>query len=106
MKPHATINNDLTGEIIRLTCEVWGVTRADLLNKSHRRPLPWARAHMCHYLRRYAGHDTVSCGAILHISETSVIGYASRYATNLRVYALFVKNDQTLSEKVKALVAH
>ena len=104
MKPHATINNDLTGEISRLTCEVWGVTRADLLNKSHRRPLPWARAQMCHYLRRYAGHDTVSCGAILHISENSVIGYASRYATNRRVYALFVKNDQTLSEKVKALL--
>ena len=48
----------------------------------------------------------MSCGAILHISENSVIGYASRYATNRRVYALFVKNDQTLSEKVKALIAH
>ena len=64
MKPHAKINNTLTGEIINVVCDVWNVDRATLVGKCRRRPLPWVRAQLCHYLRRYAGHDTVSCAAI------------------------------------------
>ena len=78
------INNQLTGQIITLVCDTWGITRADLTGRSHRRPLPWARSQMCEYLRRYAGHDSVSCATILHVDPDTVLGYNKRYPHNLR----------------------
>lgn len=101
MKPHAKIDSTLTGEIIRLVCEVWNIDRATLCGKGRRRPLPWARAQLCHYLRRYAGHDTVSCAAILHMSGEGVMGYAARYEKNRSIYAIFVRKDKEIGDRLK-----
>ena len=104
MKLERNINNELTGQIITLVCETWNVTRSDLIGHSHRRPLPWARSQLCQYLRIYAGHDSESCGAILHIRGRSVRLYQMRYTGLIRTYRQFNDNDQLIKEKVKALI--
>ena len=38
--PARNINNNLTGQIISIVCEVWGVSRPDLVGRCRRRPLP------------------------------------------------------------------
>lgn len=105
MQPARNINNELTGEIIRLVCEVWGVTRADLMSRSHRRPLPWVRSQLCHYLRQYAGHDSISCAALLKIDDQSVCGYKKRYPKMLVTYVPFRDRDERIHAALKALLA-
>lgn len=103
MTPARNINNTLTGEIIRLVCDIWGVSRADLTSRSRRRPLPWARAQLCEYLRRYAGHDTLSCAALIHKSQQAVSDYSHLYTQNRRTYSQFAANDENLKKQVKHL---
>ena len=78
------IDNELTGQIIRMVCELWGETRADLVGRSRRRPLPWAREMLCEYLRMHAGHDTVSLAVLLRKSQQGISDYANLYRVNLR----------------------
>lgn len=103
MTPARNIDNTLTGQIITLVCEVWNVSRTDLVGRSRRRPLPWARAQLCEYLRLYAGHDTVSCAALLHISQQSIADYNYRYQQNRKTYTQFCNSDQQIKESVKKL---
>ena len=103
MTPARNINNTLTGQIITLVCEAWGVTRTDLVGRSRKRPLPWARAQLCEYLRLYAGHDTVSCGALLHISQQSVQGYGQNYNRTRKIYRPFADHDEQIKAAIKAL---
>ena len=98
------INNQLTGQIITLVCDTWGITRADLTGRSHRRPLPWARSQMCEYLRRYAGHDSVSCATILHVDPDTVLGYNKRYPHNLRTYTPFYNNHTSIHTQIKQIL--
>ena len=104
MEKKRPINNTLTGEIITLVCEVWGVTRTELVGKSRRRPLPWARSQLCNYLRIYAGHDTISCAALLNRKDESIATYGSQYEYNRRTYRPFSDNDEQLRNQIKALV--
>lgn len=103
MWPKRNIDNELTGKIIEQVCEVWGVTRADLVGKSRKRPLPWAREQMCHYLYLKAGHDTISCGAIIRRAPESVSKYFVLYRRNMRIYTEFREKDEELGKRVKAL---
>ena len=103
MTPARNIDNELTGRIIRLVCELWGVTRSDLTGRSRRRPLPWAREMLCEYLRLHAGHDTVSLSAMLKKSHQSIGDYADLYRVNLCNYTLVAANDEKLKEQLKAL---
>lgn len=98
------INNTLTGQIISLVCEEWGVTRADLSSRSRKRPLPWARSQLCEYLRRYAGHTSVSCAAIIHLADISVLNYTYRYNYLLKTYRPFADHDTHIKAKIKALI--
>lgn len=97
------IDNTLTGQIIRLVCETWQVSRADLIGRSHRRPLPWARSQLCQYLRIYAGHTADSCAAMLHIRHQSVTLYQLRYQHLLDTYRQFNDNDARIKAQVKVL---
>ena len=106
MTPARNIDNEITGQIIRLVCELWGVTRADLVGKSRRRPLPWAREMLCEYLRIHAGHDTVSLAALLRKSQQSISEYAQLYRVNLRIYTLVAANDALLKKQLKPLCSH
>lgn len=103
MWPKRNIDNELTGKIIEQVCEVWGVTRADLVGKSRKRPLPWAREQMCHYLYLMAGHDTISCGAVIKRAPESVSKYFVLYRQNMRIYTEFREKDVELGKRVKAL---
>lgn len=103
MLPAHNIDNELTGQIITLVCESWGITRPDLVSKSRRRPLPWARAQLCEYLRRYAGHDTVSCAALLHRSDVRIGAYYYAYAKNRNTYLPFREHDDALRKSVREL---
>ena len=103
MTPARNIDNELTGRIIRLVCELWGVTRADLTGRSRRRPLPWAREMLCEYLRLHAGHDTVSLAALLRKSQPSITDYAHLYRQNLHNYRLVAANDAKLKKQLKPL---
>ena len=102
--PARNINNNLTGQIISIVCEVWGVSRPDLVGRCRRRPLPWARAMLCQYLRIYAGHDTVSCATILHVDPDTVLGYNKRYPHNLRTYTPFYNNDKSIHTQIKQIL--
>lgn len=101
MGPARSIDNVLTGRVIVAVCEVWGITRAELMGKRRTRPLPWARAMLCEYLRIYAGHDSVSCGAMLKMSPEGVLNYNYRYSVNRRVYAQFKERDEELRQKIR-----
>lgn len=101
--PARNINNELTGQIISIVCEVWNVTRSDLVGRCRRRPLPWAREQMCEYLRFYAGHDSVSCAAILHVSPQTVTGYNHEYFKIRRVYTPFRDRDEEIKKRIKAM---
>lgn len=101
--PARNINNELTGQIINIVCEVWGVTRPDLIGRSRRRPLPWAREQLCEYLRLYAGHDSVSCSAILKQSPRSITDYSRLYPRIRRIYTQFRDNDEIIKQRCKAL---
>ena len=103
MTPARNIDNELTGQIIRMVCELWGVTRADLTGRSRRRPLPWAREMLCEYLRLHAGHDTVSLAALLRKSQQGISDYANLYRVNLRSYTLVAANDAQLKKQLKPL---
>jgi hypothetical protein len=103
MTPARNIDNELTGQIIRMVCELWGVTRADLVGRSRRRPLPWAREMLCEYLRLHAGHDTVSLSALLRKSQQGISDYANLYRVNLRSYTLVATNDAQLKKQLKPL---
>ena len=105
MQPARNINNTLTGQIITLVCESWGVSRADLVGKSRRRPLPWARAQMCQYLRLYAGHDSVSCATILHRDHDTTLGYRKHYPHNLQTYISFRDHDAFIHQQIKNIIA-
>lgn len=104
MQPAHNINNHLTGQIITIVCEVWNVSRSDLVSRCRRRPLPWARNQLCQYLRIYAGHDSVSCAAILHVSPQSVQDYSHHYPTILRTYTQFATHDREIHQQVKAII--
>lgn len=103
MTPARNIDNELTGRIIRMVCELWGVTRADLTGRSRRRPLPWAREMLCEYLRLHAGHDTVSLATLLRKSQQGISDYANLYRVNLRNYRLVAANDALLKKQLKPL---
>ena len=103
MTPARNINNELTGEIIRLVCELWGVTRADLTGKSRKRPIPWAREQLCDYLRTYAGHDTITLAALLKKSHQGITDYANLYRRNLKDYTLVATNDAKIKKQIKSL---
>lgn len=104
MTPARNIDNERTGEIIRLVCAIWDVTRAELVGKSRRRPLPWARQQLCEYLRLYAGHDTVSLGALLKRSHQGITDYANLYRQNLRNYRVVAANDAKLRKDIRQLL--
>ena len=101
--PARNINNNLTGQIISIVCEVWGVTRPDLVGRCRRRPLPWAREQLCEYLRLYAGHDSVSCAAILKQSPRSITDYSRLYPSIRRMYTPFRDRDEEIKRRLKAL---
>jgi len=101
--PARNINRELTGQIISIVCEVWGVSRPDLVSRSRRRPLPWARAQMCEYLRLYARHDSVSCAAICHLSPDRVVKMGNRYTYLMRLYTPFRNNDTEVKRRCKEL---
>ncbi|MBO4382216.1 MAG: hypothetical protein J5799_04660 [Bacteroidales bacterium] len=101
MTPVRNIDNELTGEIIRLVCELWGVSRADMVGRSRRRPIPWAREQLCDALRLYAGHDTVSLSALLKKSHQGIADYGNLYRKNLRNYTLVAENHEKLKKKIK-----
>ena len=103
MTPARNIDNELTGRIIRMVCELWGVTRADLTGRSRRRPLPWAREMLCEYLRLHAGHDTVSLATLLRKSQQGISDYAKLYRVNLRSYTLVAANDALLKKQLKSI---
>lgn len=103
MWPKRNINNDLTGKIIALVCEVWGVERADLTGKSRKRPLPWARAQLCHYLYLLAGHDTISCGAVVNKAPEGVVTYFRQYRYNMKTYTEFKTKDALLAQRIKEM---
>lgn len=103
MTPARNIDNKLTGQIIRMVCELWGVTRADLTGRSRRRPIPWAREMLCEYLRLHAGHDTVSLSALLRKSHQGISDYAAFYRENLRNYTLVAANDEKIKKQLKPL---
>ena len=103
MTPARNIDNELTGQIIRLVCELWGVSRADLTGRSRHRPLPWAREMLCEYLRLHAGHDTVSLSALLKKSQQGISDYANLYRENLRSYTLVAANDAQIKKQLKPL---
>ena len=103
MTPARNIDNELTGRIIRLVCELWGVTRRDLTGRSRRRPLPWAREMLCEYLRLHAGHDTVSLATLLRKSQQGISDYANLYRENLRSYRLVAANDALLKKQLKSI---
>jgi len=101
--PARNINNELTGQIISIVCEVWGVSRSDLVSRCRRRPLPWAREQLCEYLRLYAGHDSVSCAAILKMSPRSVTDYSRLYPSIRRTYTPFRDRDDEIKKRIKAM---
>lgn len=103
MTPTRNIDNELTGQIVRMVCELWHVTRADLTGRSRRRPLPWAREMLCEYLRLHAGHDTVSLSALLRKSQQGISDYANLYRVNLRSYTLVAANDAQLKKQLKSI---
>lgn len=105
MKSKRNINNELTGQIITLVCDTWGVTRPDLVGHSRRRPLPWARSMLCKYLQVYAGHDAVSTAAILHMSPRGVQCYNERFIYNARIYLAFRDKDDALRAAIKSLTS-
>lgn len=101
MKIDRNINNNLTGQIIAMVCEVWGVSRVDLVGRSRQRPLPWARAMLCEYLRQYAGHDSVSCSAILNRTYDSISHYRVHYAEYMQTYVQFRDRDATVRRRLR-----
>lgn len=101
--PARNINNNLTGQIISIVCEVWGVTRPDLVGRCRRRPLPWARAMLCQYLRIYAGHDTVSCATILHCSPENVVLYSCHYKSYAATFKPFDNRDTEVRRRIKEI---
>ena len=103
MWPKRNINNELTGKIIALVCEVWNVTRADLTGRSRKRPLPWARAQLCKFLYLMAGHDTISCGAVINKAPEGVSTYFKLYERNRKTYTEFREKEELLSKRIKAL---
>lgn len=106
MTPARNIDNERTGLIIRLVCEIWNVARAELVGKSRRRPLPWAREMLCEYLRLYAGHDTVSLAALLRRSQQGISDYANLYRVNLHRYIIVAAYDAKIKKELKALCNH
>lgn len=100
MWPKRNINNELTGQIIDLVCEVWGVTRADLVCRSRKVPLPWARSQLCRYLTLMAGHDTISCGQILHRAPEGISTYFRLYERNRRKYTEFKEKDGVIYQRI------
>lgn len=98
------IDNDLTGQIITMVCEAWGIDRPSLVSHSRRRPLPWARCILCEYLRLYAGHDTVSCAAILHVKPDAVQCYNYRYQSLRNTFIPFRERDEKIHSQIKAIV--
>lgn len=101
--PARNINNNLTGQIISIVCEVWGVSRPDLVGRCRRRPLPWARAMLCQYLRIYAGHDTVSCATILHCSPENVVLYSCHYKSYAATFKPFDNRDADVLRRIKEI---
>lgn len=99
------INNPLTGEIITIVCDEWGIKRTDIVSHSRRRPLPWARYQLCEYLRRYAGHNTVSCAAMLHVKPNCTQNYDYRYQSLMRMYVPFREKDEAIRQRVKEAAA-
>lgn len=99
-----TINNKLTGQIIHIVCEVWNVSRTDLVSHRRKRPLPWARSILCEYLRRYAGHNTVSCAAMLHVKPDAIQCYDYRYQGLRKMYIPFRDNDDEVQKQIKAIL--
>lgn len=104
MPSSRNINNTLTGQIITLVCEAWGVTRSELVSHSRKQPLPWARSQLCQYLRIYAGHDGESCGAIVRLKARSVQLYQTRYQHNLDTFVPFRDKDEHIKNQIKAIV--
>lgn len=102
--PQRNIDNTLTGRIITLVCEAWGISRSDLVGKARRRPLPWARAMLCEYLRKYAGHDSVSCSAILDKTYEGISHYQVHYREYMQTYVRFNTLDQQLRKQLEAEV--
>lgn len=98
------IDNALTGKIITLICETWGVTRPELVSKSRRRPLPWARAMLCWYLCYSAGHDSISCAALLNRTYESISHYITHYVTYTKTFVPFKVKDERVKEKIKEMV--
>ena len=101
--PARNINNELTGQIISIVCEAWDVTRPDLVGRCRRRPLPWARAMLCQYLRIYAGHDTVSCATILHCSPENVVLYSCHYKSYAATFKPFDNRDAEVRRRIKEI---
>ena len=101
--PARNINNELTGQIINIVCEVWGVSRPDLISKCRRRPLPWARAMLCQYLRIYAGHDTVSCAAVLKRTPENVVLYSCHYKSYAATFKPFDNRDTEVRLRIKEI---
>lgn len=104
MTPARNINNELTGQIIQLVCEAWGVTRPDLIGRSRKQPLPWARSQLCQYLRLYAGHDSVSCSALIKHNTRTILDYNYRYQRLLRRYTPFAERDTQIQRAIKELL--
>lgn len=73
------IEKDMTGKVIQIVCDTFLVSRNDLIGTSRKRPIPWARAVLCRMLRLYAGHDTYSCAAVLHVYQSTIVMYDSHW---------------------------
>ena len=104
MTPARNIDNTLTGQIITLVCDAWDIDRPALVSKSRKRPLPWARSQLCNYLRLYAGHDTISCAALLNRKDESIATYGSQYTYNIRTYRPFADKDEHIKAEIKKLL--
>lgn len=98
------IDNQLTGQIISIVCEVWGIDRPSLVSHSHKRPLPWARSLLCEYLRLYAGHNTVSCAAMLHVKPDAIQCYNYRYHGLKKMYIPFRDKDEEIHRRIKEIM--
>lgn len=105
--------------IINKACELWGVSRDDVLGRSRKTPLPFARTMIAKTIQETHDISLVEIGRILNRHHSSIIFYIKMYDTEykynqefrnfanaMKEVALDIRTDfqEELDEELKEII--
>lgn len=75
---------DSIDKIINKACLLWGVSREDVLGRSRKIPIPFARTMIAKTIRETHGISLAEIGRILDRNHSSIIHYIKMYDSEYR----------------------